>query len=119
MDALDVQGVRAGHVSGRHGVWVDGERKIASIGVAVERWVTFHGFALNVDLDLGPFERFHPCGLSGSLMTSVARELGRPVALDSVKPSVVAAWSARFAAAAPRSRTPAAIPPRATVTTTA
>jgi lipoate-protein ligase B len=96
VDALAVHGVRAGHVSGRHGVWVDGERKIASIGIAVDHWVTFHGFALNVDLDLGPFEQFHPCGLSGALMTSLSRELGRSVPVASVKPSIVAAWNARF-----------------------
>ena len=96
VDALAVHGVRAGHVSGRHGVWVDGKRKIASIGIAVERWVTFHGFALNVDVDLAPFERFQPCGLSGTLMTSLARELRRPISVAEVKPAVVAAWKARF-----------------------
>ncbi|MGI0070520.1 MAG: lipoyl(octanoyl) transferase LipB [Thermoplasmata archaeon] len=96
VDALAAHGVRAGHVSGRHGVWVDAERKIASIGIAVEHWVTFHGFALNVDLDLAPFGRFHPCGLSGELMTSLAREVGHPVVVASVKPSVLAAWNLRF-----------------------
>ncbi len=93
VDALAVTGIRAGHVSGRHGVWVDGQRKIASIGIAVEHWVTFHGFAVNVDLDLTPFEQFHPCGLSGSLMTSIAQELGHPVSLPSVKPVFVDAWN--------------------------
>ncbi|MGA8303711.1 MAG: lipoyl(octanoyl) transferase LipB [Thermoplasmata archaeon] len=97
VDALAAYGVRAGHVSGRHGVWVDGERKIASIGIAVDHWVTFHGFALNVDLDLAPFEQFHPCGLSGSVMTSLARELGHPVSTASVKPAVIRAWNERFA----------------------
>jgi lipoyl(octanoyl) transferase len=96
VDTLAVYGVAAGHVAGRHGVWVDGQRKIASIGIAVERWVTFHGFALNVDLDLTPFERFQPCGLSGALMTSLARELGHPVSVASVKPAVIAAWQERF-----------------------
>jgi lipoyl(octanoyl) transferase len=96
VEALASLGITAGHVAGRHGVWVNGERKIASIGIAVERWVTFHGFALNVDLDLTPFERFRPCGLDGSVMTSVARELGRDVALDAIKPPVVAAWRRRF-----------------------
>jgi lipoyl(octanoyl) transferase len=98
VDALAAHGVASGHVSGRHGVWVEGERKIASIGIAVERWVTFHGFALNVDLDLGPFEQFHPCGLSGSVMTSVARELGHSVEVSSMKASVIAAWSHQFGA---------------------
>jgi lipoyl(octanoyl) transferase len=89
-------GVASGHVSGRRGVWVGGERKIASIGIAVDHWVTFHGFALNVDPDLAPFERFHPCGFSGSIMTSLARELGRPVSLTEVRPHVVDAWERLF-----------------------
>ena len=96
IEALAVHGVEAGHVSGRHGVWVEGERKIASLGIAVERWVTFHGFALNVDLDLAPFGQFRPCGLDGSLMTSLAKELGHPATLESVKPAVVEAWAAHF-----------------------
>jgi lipoate-protein ligase B len=90
-------GVRSGHVSGRRGVWVDGSRKIASIGIAVDHWVTLHGFALNVDVDLREFDRFHPCGFEGSVMTSLARETGRPVTLADVRPSVIAAWEAVFA----------------------
>jgi lipoate-protein ligase B len=101
VSALSAHGVAAGHVSGRHGVWVEGERKIASIGIAVERWVTFHGVALNVELDLTAFEQFRPCGLDGSLMTSLAHELGHPVPLDSVKPAVIGAWNARFGEARP------------------
>jgi lipoate-protein ligase B len=89
-------GVRSGHVSGRRGVWVDGTRKIASIGIAVDHWVTFHGFALNVDLDLAAFDRFRPCGFDGSVMTSLARETGRPVALGEVRRSVVASWESIF-----------------------
>jgi lipoate-protein ligase B len=94
-------GVRAGHVSGRPGVWVGGERKIASIGVAVREWVTFHGLALNVDPDLAAFARFHPCGFDGAVMTSIAKETGRPVTLDEVRPHLRAAWDAVFAASAP------------------
>ncbi|HTT44883.1 MAG TPA: lipoyl(octanoyl) transferase LipB [Thermoplasmata archaeon] len=94
--ALAGFGVTAGHVKGRRGVWVDGERKIASIGVAVDHWVTFHGFALNVDPDLSAFERFHPCGFSGSVMTSVSQEAGRPVRVSEVAPRVVDAWNELF-----------------------
>ena len=90
-------GVSAGHVSGQRGVWVDGRRKIASIGIAVDHWVTFHGFALNVDPDLRAFERFHPCGFAGSVMTSIARETGRSVSLADVAPAVVDAWQELFA----------------------
>jgi lipoate-protein ligase B len=89
-------GVEGRHVSGRRGVWVDGSRKIASIGIAVDHWVTFHGFALNVDPDLSAFDRFHPCGFDGSVMTSLAREAGRPVTLAEARPAVVAAWQDLF-----------------------
>ena len=85
-------GVVGGHVPGRRGVWVGGARKIASIGIAVEGWVTYHGFALNVDLDLAPFDRFHPCGFEEPVMTSLAREAGRPVSVAEVKPLVVRAF---------------------------
>lgn len=89
-------GLSAGHVPGRRGVWIDGERKIASIGIAVDHWVTFHGFAVNVDPDLGAFDRFHPCGFSGSVMTSLSKELGRPVRIPEVVPHVVSAWRELF-----------------------
>jgi len=89
-------GIVAGHVSGRRGVWVDGQRKIASIGIAVDHWVTFHGFALNIQPDLENFERFHPCGFPGSVMTSLSREVGRPVSLSEVTPHVVHAWQQLF-----------------------
>ena len=95
-DAIRPLGVSAGSVAGRRGVWVAGERKIASVGLAVERWVTFHGFALNVDLDLAPFRAFRPCGFHGEIMTTIARELGRPVRLDEVAPRLRAAWAERF-----------------------
>jgi len=90
-------GVVAGHVSGRRGVWVGGERKIGSIGIAVDHWVTFHGFALNVDPDLASFERFRPCGFPGSVMTSLSREIGRPVELVEAIPPTIEAWQEVFA----------------------
>ena len=63
------------------GVWV-GERKIASIGVGVRRWVSMHGFALNVCGDLTPFTHITPCGIAGVEMTSLERERGRPVSVE-------------------------------------
>lgn len=60
------------------GVWVDRE-KIASIGVAIKRWVSFHGFALNYDTDLKYFDLIHPCGLKGIRMTSMGKVLGRKI----------------------------------------
>ena len=63
------------------GVWV-GERKIASIGVGVKRWVSMHGFALNVCGDLAPFTHITPCGIAGVEMTSLERERGRAVSVE-------------------------------------
>jgi len=103
-------GIVAGPLKGQPGVWVDGRRKIASIGVAVEHWVTFHGFALNVDPDLAAFARFRPCGLDGTVMTSMARELGRPVSVGEVRPHVVAAWESVFAGGPARPSRPLGLP---------
>jgi lipoate-protein ligase B len=84
IDALEEIGVPTRRVPGWTGVFIDRarsahrdgpERKIASIGVGVRRWVTFHGFALNVTVDLRGFDTIVPCGLSGVEMTSVAAEL--------------------------------------------
>ena len=76
IDTLAEWGIAGERSEGRTGVWVQGE-KIASIGVAVRRWVTYHGFALNVEPDLASFDLIHPCGLHGIQMTSVAKRLGR------------------------------------------
>ena len=65
--------------SGWTGVWTaGGTRKLASIGVAVKRWVTMHGFALNVSTDLARFAAINPCGLDAAVMGSMSGELGRP-----------------------------------------
>lgn len=60
-----VSGLEAQRLSGLTGVWVDG-RKVAAIGVRAQRWVTYHGIALNVDMDLAPFGMIVPCGISGA-----------------------------------------------------
>lgn len=73
-------GVIARRREGLTGVWV-GERKIASIGVGVRRWITMHGFALNVCGDLTPFGHITPCGIAGVEITSVERESERSVAV--------------------------------------
>lgn len=81
--------------AGRTGVWV-GEGKIAAIGVAVRRWVTWHGFALNVSSDLAGFEAIVPCGLHDRGVTSLEQVLGRKVALDDVADRVAAEFVKRF-----------------------
>ena len=70
-------GVAAGRIAGRPGVWVE-RRKLGSIGIGVRRWVTTHGFALNVSTDLAYFDAIVPCGLSGVRMTSLLAEGSRP-----------------------------------------
>lgn len=79
-------GVTAGRRDGKTGIWV-GDRKVAAIGVAVRRWVTYHGFALNVDPDLAHFQGIVPCGIRAEegTVTSLEAELGRELALDEVK----------------------------------
>jgi len=89
-------------IEGLTGVWMPpagprGPRKIASIGVRVSRWVTTHGFALNVDLDPAPFTQWiTACGLDDAEFTSMARELGRPVSVNDVKPLAAAALAEMF-----------------------
>jgi len=92
--ALGTFGIGAGRREGFRGVWVEG-RKIASIGIAVRRWVAWHGFALNVADDLAPFARITPCGISGVEMTSVTRE-GGASDVAAVLPVVLAEFVARF-----------------------
>jgi lipoyl(octanoyl) transferase len=89
-------GVRVGRVAGRSGVWVptDGvrpERKVAAIGVRVQRATTLHGFALNCDCDLTAFGTIVPCGIADAGVTSLTAELGRPVTVDDVRVAVAAA----------------------------
>src|SRR5438105_9154734 len=91
-------GVEAARLEGLTGVWLERPpRKIASIGVHVSRWVTTHGYALNVDLDPAPFtDWITACGLEDAMFTTIARELGRPVALDEVRPHAGAALEDAF-----------------------
>jgi lipoyl(octanoyl) transferase len=81
-------GLDAARIEGLTGVWLESPpRKIASIGVHISRWVTTHGYALNVDLDPTPFtEWITACGLDDAAFTTIARELGRTVTLDEVRP---------------------------------
>lgn len=71
------------------GVWI-GERKVASIGVAVRRWVTYHGFALNVRVDMAAFRGFRPCGLDAAVMTSLDQIAAPAPAMDQVMDAVAA-----------------------------
>jgi lipoate-protein ligase B len=81
VSALGSLGIGAGVRPGLTGVWTQG-RKIASIGIHVKQWITYHGFALNVSTDLSYFGLIVPCGISGVVMTSVGAELGRSDAVQ-------------------------------------
>ena len=70
LNALREFGLDAGRRAGLTGIWI-GARKIASIGVGIRRWVTYHGFALNVSTDLSYFDSIVPCGIEGCRMTSI------------------------------------------------
>jgi lipoyl(octanoyl) transferase len=91
-------GLRGERIDGLTGVWLPAPpRKIASIGVHVSRWITTHGYALNVDLDPAPFtEWITACGLEDAAFTSLARELGRPVAVAEVLPHAEAGFAEAF-----------------------
>jgi len=80
--------LEAQRIEGLTGIWLHPPpRKIASIGIHISRWVSTHGYALNVDLDPAPFtEWITACGLEDAAFTTIARELGRPVSVDEVRP---------------------------------
>jgi len=88
-------GIEAGFCEGKTGVWVE-NRKIASIGIGVRRWITMHGFALNVSSDLTGFLSITPCGLAGVRMTSLSLELGREVSLEEVWDKAAVVLEAEF-----------------------
>jgi lipoyl(octanoyl) transferase len=88
-------GLAASRVVGLTGTWLEDE-KIGAIGVRIARWVTSHGFALNVGTDLSAFDLIVPCGIRGRGVTSLERKLGRPVPLDDVMDRLAASFAAVF-----------------------
>jgi lipoyl(octanoyl) transferase len=90
--------VGATRLEGLTGIWLERPpRKIASIGVHISKWVSTHGYALNVDLDPAPFtEWITACGLEDTAFTTIAREVGRPVSVDEVRPHAAAALAEVF-----------------------
>ena len=77
-------GVRATRSRLNHGIWVGG-RKLGSLGIAIRRGITFHGFALNVNVSLEPFGWIDPCGLHGIKMTSLKQEIDRKASMKEVR----------------------------------
>ena len=95
---LRALGVEAQRIDGLTGVWLTRPpRKIASIGIHISKWVTTHGYALNVDLDPAPFTQWiTACGLEDAAFTTIARELRRPVAVDEVRAPALGALAEVF-----------------------
>ena len=90
-------GVRAGRIEGLTGIWV-GDQKLAAIGVRISRWVTSHGFALNVNTNLSHFGLIVPCGIADKGVTSLERLLGHPVPMDEVAGAVAREFAGTFSA---------------------
>ncbi len=96
-------GIEAGRLPGSTGVWLDPEdkskaRKICAMGVRCSRWVTMHGFALNVNTDLSYFNYIVPCGITDKSVTSLQKELGRRVDEDEVKERLIVEFGKVFEA---------------------
>jgi len=97
VDTLTQFGISSeGRLGQDTGVWIDGSRKIASIGIATSHWTTYHGFALNVNTDLSFFERIRPCGFDSTVMTSMSKELGKLIDMNEVKDKIVSCFSETF-----------------------
>ncbi len=95
LDSVEGFAVTAKRIDGRTGIWVEG-KKIASIGVGVRRWVSWHGFALNVAADLSGFDTIVPCGLEGVEMTSLEKITRREIAREDVEDQLVRSFGRVF-----------------------
>jgi lipoyl(octanoyl) transferase len=98
LQTLAAFGLAGTRIEGLTGVWLESPpRKIASIGIHLSKWISTHGYALNVDLDPAPFtDWITACGLDGFAFTSLARELGRPLSVDEVRPAAAQAFADVF-----------------------
>ncbi len=98
---LGEYGIHAGRSEGETGVWLDAEiphkaRKICAMGVKTSRWITMHGFALNVNTDLSFFDLIIPCGIQNKQVTSIQKELNREISLEEVKQKLLINFNAIF-----------------------
>lgn len=99
IDTLRLWGIEGYRIEKKPGVWIqfeEQEAKIAAIGVRIDRGVTLHGFALNVEMDLSPFSRIVPCGLAGCRVTSMAEVLGSTLSIPAVRSALQRMFSRTF-----------------------
>ena len=101
INTLAEYGVEAGRIEGLTGVWIDhleqkNPRKICAMGVKSSRWVTMHGFALNVNVDLSYFGHIVPCGIEDKAVTSLSQELGRKIDMEEIKGKLLAQLAKQF-----------------------
>ncbi|MDH5675729.1 MAG: lipoyl(octanoyl) transferase LipB [Myxococcales bacterium] len=108
IDIVARYGIEAGRIEGLNGTWVM-DRKIGAVGVRISRWITMHGFALNVTTALDAFNLIVPCGISDKRVTSIAQETGRSLALEAVEEVAIECFCAVFDAAP--TTVAAALPP--------
>ena len=92
---LDDFSIQSGRDSSHAGVWVDNE-EIAAIGLSLKKWVTMHGFALNVTTDLTPFSLINPCGFTNRKATSISRLLGQEIPVEAVKERLLTRFAEVF-----------------------
>jgi len=102
IDTLADFGIEASRSKGETGVWLDIDtpfaRKICAMGIRASRWVTMHGFSLNVNTDLSHFTHIVPCGIHGKQVTSMASELNKEVSLEEVKKRIIHYFQKQFEA---------------------
>ena len=96
IEALETFGLASGRVEGLTGVWIEQQRKVCAIGIHCSRWVTSHGFALNVCNDLGLFADIIPCGITERGVTSIERELSVCPSLDDVRDALKQTFARNF-----------------------
>jgi lipoate-protein ligase B len=89
-------GLSAQTVVGKTGVWIDGERKISSIGISAKRWVTYHGCSLNLHTDPTAWKVINPCGFESSVMTDLLRETGQKVSFNQAQSDIQEMFNSLF-----------------------